>query len=141
MLAVLFLSLLVIFLSVLILSSAKRKLPPGPKGKPFIGVLMELDNTKVHQQLNDWAYKYGTIFSFKVFGTVSVVISDEKLIRKVYSSSDFASIFNDRPDTFFGKYLAFDYSDIAFSMYGNATVKLRKALRKGLHFYGEGIKQ
>ena len=141
MLAVAFVILSIVLLSVWILSTPKKKLPPGPKGKPFIGVLTELDTKKMHQQFVDWTHKFGRVFSFKVNGTVSVVISDEKLIREAYNSGVYANLFNDRPDTFVGKYVLFNYSDVAFAMYDDATSKLRKAMHKGLHFYGDGIKQ
>ena len=141
MLAVMFVLVSVALLSVWILSKPKKNLPPGPKGKPFIGVLTELDTKKMHQQLVDWTHKYGRMFSYKVNGTVSVVISDEKLVREAYSSGVYADLFNDRPDTFIGKYVLFNYSDVGFSMYDDATVKLRKAMHKALHFYGDSVKQ
>ena len=86
MLALVLLS--VALLSVWILSTSNKKLPPGPKGKPFIGVLTELDTKKMHQQLVDWTHKYGRMFSFKVNGTVSVVISDElEALERLYRST------------------------------------------------------
>ena len=140
MLAVI-LVLSVAVLSIWILSTPKKKLPPGPRGKPFIGVLTELDTNKMHQQLVDCTHKYGRMFSFKVFGTVNVVMNDEKLLREAYSSGVYANLFNDRPDTFFGNYVLFNYSDVAFAKYDDATTKLRKALHKGLHSSGHSIKQ
>ena len=141
MLAVAFVRLSVTLSSVWTLSTANRKLPPGPKGKPFIGVLTELDTKKMHQQLVDWTHKYGRMISFKVNGTVSVVISDEKLIREAYNSGVYANLFNDRPDTFMGKYVVSNNLNVALAMYDDATTKLREAMYKGLHFYGDGIKQ
>ena len=136
---VLFLSVVIFF--VWILSKSGKKLPPGPRGKPLIGILTEVDMKKMHQQLCDWANKYGPILSFNVLGKVTVVLNDENLVREAYSSSAFSSLFNDRPYSFFGKYVLFENSNVALAAYNEATMKLRKVMHKGLHFYGDGVKQ
>ena len=117
------------------------RLPPGPKGKPLIGVLRDLDPNTAHLTIAKWAETNGKIYSFNVFGLTSVVISDVRLIRKAFSSEQFQAVLNDRPDTFVGKYLVFNYSDVGFAKYHEATVKLRKCLHKALHFYGDGVKR
>ena len=115
--------------------------PPGPKGKPILGVLRDLDPDTAHLTLAKWAETHGNLYSFKVFGLTSVVISDVRLIRKAFASEQYQAVLNDRPDTFVGKYLVFDYSDVGFAKYHEATVKLRKCLHKALHFYGDGVKK
>ena len=119
----------------------KGRLPPGPKGKPLVGVLRDLDPKTAHLTLAKWAETHGTIYSFKVFGLTSIVISDVRLIRKAFCSEQFQAVLNDRPDTFVGKHLVFNYSDVGFAKYHEATIKLRKCLHKALHFYGDGVKK
>ena len=119
----------------------KVRLPPGPKGKLLIGVATDLNPKTAHLTLAKWAETHGALYSFRVFGLTSVVISDVRLIRKAYSSEAFQGVLNDRPETFVGKYLAYNYSDVGFAKYHDATVKLRKCLHKALHFYGDGVKK
>ena len=136
--------LLCVFIFVLIWlfsNGQKRHLPPGPKGRPLVGVASELDPSKAHLVLAKWAETHGPIYSFKVFGLTSIVISDVRLIRKAFSSEKYLAVFNDRPDTFVGKHLVFNYSDVGFAKYHEATVKLRKCLHKALHFYGDGVRK
>lgn len=119
----------------------KVRLPPGPKGKLLIGVATDLNPKTAHLTLAKWAETHGALYSFRVFGLTSVVISDVRLIRKAYSSEAFQGVLNDRPESFVGKYLAYNYSDVGFAKYHDATVKLRKCLHKALHFYGDGVKK
>ena len=140
---IVYLALCVLFFVALRLYSraSKGSLPPGPKGSPVIGVALDLNPQTAHLTIAKWAETYGAIHSFKVFGLTSIVISDARLIRKAYSSEKYQSILNDRPDTFVGKHLVFNYSDVGFAKYHEATLKLRKCLHKALRFYGDGVKK
>ena len=118
----------------LTLRKSKCRLPPGPKGNILIGVLRDLDPKTAHLTLAKWAETHGSVYSFKVLGLTSVVISDVRLVRQAYLSEQFEAVLNDRPDTFVGKHLTFNYSDIGFAKYHDATLKLRKCLHKAYAF-------
>ena len=52
-----------------------HRLPPGPVGLPFLGVVKKLDPSKVIQTIQEWKETYGDIFSFTLPGQSVVVVS------------------------------------------------------------------
>ena len=113
---------------------------PGPKTFPVIGNLLDLDFHHLHLSLFDMVKIYGAIFQIKFFGRTAVIINDAELMRKALSGHEYGDIFNDRPDAFFGKHLAFDCSDIGFAKANNKMTMLRKMFHRALNFYGNGVK-
>lgn len=112
---------------------------PGPKTIPVIGNLFSLDVNKLHKSLTELAKTYGGIFRVELLGKTVVVLNDAQLVRKALASDIYGDTFNDRPETFTGKYIAFNCSDIAFGKTNKTTMTLRKMLHRGLKFYGEGV--
>ena len=51
------------------------RLPPGPTGLPFLGVINKLDPLQVRQTLQEWKDQYGDIYSFTLPGQHVVVVS------------------------------------------------------------------
>ena len=51
------------------------RLPPGPTGLPFLGVINKLDPLRVRQILQQWKDQYGDIYSFTLPGQYVVVVS------------------------------------------------------------------
>lgn len=64
---------------------------PGPKGLPLLGNLLQIDVTRLHTILEDWARRYGPRYLLRVAGRSAVVISDADTINE---------ILRDRPDGF-----------------------------------------
>lgn len=64
---------------------------PGPRGLPLLGNALQLDSTRLHQQLEGWAAEYGAFFKFSIAGRKIVVISDHETV---------AQVLRDRPDGF-----------------------------------------
>jgi cytochrome P450 len=112
------------------------RLPPGPKGYPLFGNILDIDTEKMHLKLTQWAKEYGDIFSIKLFGTRAIVISSPELIREALITKPFNVIFSDRPPTFIGKYVF--GSDIAFASYGQDWQARRKVVYRVLKLHGEG---
>lgn len=77
-----------------------KKLPPGPSGYPFLGMLPKIKK-EFHLQLFDYSKSFGKIFSMKMGNQLIVVLSDHKLIKAAFGKSDFAG----RPKTEFGNIL------------------------------------
>ncbi|KAL8721655.1 MAG: hypothetical protein Q9225_001704 [Loekoesia sp. 1 TL-2023] len=63
------------------------KLPPGPKGWPFIGNAVELASSNSNSIIHifrKWAQEYGPIAQFGVMGAKQVVLSDEKIANELF---------------------------------------------------------
>ncbi|XP_016526188.1 cytochrome P450 2J2-like isoform X1 [Poecilia formosa] len=74
---------------------APRNFPPGPWPLPFVGHLHLLDLSRMHLQFSKLAEKYGNIFSVRLFGERTVIVSGYKQIREalILQGEDFV----DRP--------------------------------------------
>jgi cytochrome P450 len=81
----------------------RRKLPPGPKGLPFVGNMFDLaDTEQVRGKVIDWHKKYGDLFYTKIGGTDFVWLSSPKVVKdlmdkrsSVYSSRSPAPLAQD----------------------------------------------
>ena len=108
---------------------------PGPKPWPLIGNLLDVNLRGLHPSAFRLAELYGPIFRIKLLGRNIVIINDADLERKAFASTKYGDIFNDRLYSFFGKYLLFGYSDIAFANETKKTMAKRKLFRRSLKFY------
>jgi cytochrome P450 len=64
---------------------------PGPRGIPLFGNLLQIESTRLHQQLEGWCAQYGPIFRLQLGPRRVVVVADHELI---------ATALRDRPDGF-----------------------------------------
>ncbi|XP_061187092.1 cytochrome P450 1A2-like [Saccostrea echinata] len=113
--------------------------PPGPKGWPIVGVVFEVDISKLHLKLYEWAQMYGDIFQFHLLGEKFVVINSIDILRDLFLKEPNATITADRPLTFTGKYAFDDYADVGFSSPSVLCTKRRKLAFQLLHTYGKGL--
>jgi len=64
---------------------------PGPRGVPVFGNLLQIDSTRVHQQVEAWCEAFGPIFKLRLGKRRIVVVGDHELI---------STALRDRPDGF-----------------------------------------
>jgi cytochrome P450 len=64
---------------------------PGPPRWPVFGNLLQIESTRLHQQLESWCAEYGPIFRLQLGKRRAVVVGDHELI---------AAALRDRPDGF-----------------------------------------
>lgn len=64
------------------LSRSISKLP-GPKGLPILGNLLQIDFSKLHQVMEQWADIYGDVYKFKLANKTVVAISNTELIHTI----------------------------------------------------------
>lgn len=113
---------------------------PGPRSWPILGNSFQIDFKHLHVSVTHMVKKYGTIFRINLMGQTAVVISDPDILRKAYGSEQYGNVFNDRPDSFYGKYVGFDCSGIGFAKADNkATSIKRRMFHRAFKFYGDGI--
>lgn len=104
--------------------SEKPKLPPGPWKLPFIGNIHQLVGSQTHHILRDLANEYGPIMSLQ-FGEVSaIVVSSPEVAKEMLMTHDLH--FAQRPYILTAEIIAYNFSDIAFSPYGQYWKALRK---------------
>src|SRR5262245_20888993 len=56
---------------------------PGPRRVPIFGNLLQIEATRVHQQLESWSAQYGPFFRVKLGNRRVIVVSDHEVIATV----------------------------------------------------------
>ncbi|SFT43884.1 Cytochrome P450 [Lishizhenia tianjinensis] len=53
---------------------------PGPKGKPIVGNMFEVDINNLHNQLSDWVDEYGDVFNLNLGLTNMLIVAKPSMI-------------------------------------------------------------
>ncbi|ODM96155.1 Farnesoate epoxidase [Orchesella cincta] len=110
----------------------KVKLPPGPRGLPVVGNILQMTE-KPHLQLAAWAKQYGEIYTIQLGSNTGIVLNDQKLIKDVLSNTDFSF----RPDIpLFSMFSGGEYGIINTN--GAAWEEQRRWVLRKLRDYGFG---
>ena len=64
---------------------------PGPRGAPLIGNLLQIDTSRMHQQLEQWCREFGPFFKLQMGRRRLLVVGDHEAV---------ASTLRDRPEGF-----------------------------------------
>jgi len=64
---------------------------PGPRGIPLLGNVLQIDSTRVHLQLEQWAREYGRIYRLQLGNRRALVVTDHEVLT---------AVLRDRPDNF-----------------------------------------
>ena len=139
--------LVVILASVLYMTRGRRrtrepslgKTLPAPKPLPIVGNSLMFDFYHLHNDLHKLVGQYGPIFQLNLMGQTAVVISDVKLLKRAFSSDVYGDVFNDRADSFFGKFFEFDCNGIIFGKMTKKTMQMRKMFHRAMKLYGDGV--
>jgi hypothetical protein len=90
-----FIAFLTLCLTAWMMEHNTLPLPPGPKGLPLIGSHYELPKKYPWLEYAKWAKKYGAIFSFKVFGSPTIVINSTRAATELLEKR--SANYSDRP--------------------------------------------
>lgn len=134
---------LVVLIFLLKTRKPKGKVIPGPSGWPVVGSTLEVTEQNMPQKCFEYAEKYGPIVQLKLFNTNIILLNSVELIQKAVNGDIYKQYFNDRPGFFYGEHFLFGSQGVIVYKDGYNSVHsdLRKTLTKGLHVYGDGIKE
>lgn len=71
------------------------RLPPGPRGLPFIGAAFRMPKENEQVTYSEWQAKYGDIVGLQAFGQNIVIINTSELCDELLNRR--ASIYSNRP--------------------------------------------
>ncbi|XP_072909870.1 cytochrome P450 2D20-like isoform X1 [Hemitrygon akajei] len=113
--------------------------PPGPRGLPFVGNILQVDLSNPHLSFAKLWKKYGDVVSLEFGWTNLVVLSGYKTLKEalVKKSEDFA----DRPTpAIYEKHFQRSGEGIVFARYGNWWREQRRFSLSTLRNFGLGKK-
>nr|AYM55611.1 cytochrome p450 [Croton stellatopilosus] len=116
--------LLPIFLLYFLNKPTTSRLPPGPKGLPLIGNLLQLDYTNIAKHLWLLSQNYGPLMSLKIGSRPTLIISSAEMAKQVLKTQDLE--FCNRPLFAGPQRLSYNGIDLIFSPYGNYYREIRK---------------
>ncbi|KAG1808629.1 cytochrome P450 [Suillus subaureus] len=76
-------------------SSSNISFPPGPKGLPMLGNLLDLNDSQLWVSFSQWASTHGNVMYCKLFGQQIVVLQSHEVAKALLERR--SSIYSDRP--------------------------------------------
>ncbi|KAJ3793699.1 cytochrome P450 [Lentinula aff. detonsa] len=120
-----FLTALFILRTVLDGVQNRKRLPPGPKGLPVLGNVLQLGaGSQIWLTFDRWKYKYGPIMYLNMAGQNIVVLNTQAAATELLERR--STIYSDRPTNVVAEYLGSQLS-MPFARYGKTWQSMRRA--------------
>ncbi|KZT12901.1 cytochrome P450 [Laetiporus sulphureus 93-53] len=121
-------ALLAIFLTARIVqrrrSASAPHLPPGPKGWPMLGNLLDLPISHEWKTFSEWSDRWGDIMSIQLLNQPIVIISSSTRAMEMLEKK--SAIYSDRPTlTVAGEMIGWDHA-LALHHYGSRWRETRR---------------
>jgi len=120
---------LVVLYTARYVTSPYRKLPPGPRGYPIIGNLLELERGQ-WLKFSKWHKKYGDLIYLNAVGQSIVVLNSQRVAEDLLDRR--AAIYSDRPRCIVACDMMSDGLFFGFTGYTDTWRRMRKAAAEGL---------
>ncbi|KAI3829406.1 hypothetical protein L1987_03529 [Smallanthus sonchifolius] len=103
---------------------SNKNLPPQPWKLPLVGNIHHLIGAPPHQALRNIAQKLGPVVRLQLGQVSSVIISSLPLAKEIMKTHDIT--FANRPKLLGVEIITYNYTNIAFSPYGDYWRQMRK---------------
>ncbi|KAH8817738.1 cytochrome P450 [Flagelloscypha sp. PMI_526] len=111
-------------------SSSKGKRPPGPRGLPILGNILQLSDEN-WLTFTKWKFEYGPIVGLNLGGTNVIVLNSHDACVDLLDKR--AKIYSDRPRFIVAQELLCGGLLLVFTRYGDLWRRMRRAAHEGLY--------
>ncbi|KAJ3991490.1 cytochrome P450 [Lentinula boryana] len=121
LIGLLFVTALFILRTILNGVQSRKQLPPGPKGLPVLGNILQLGaGSQIWLTFDRWKYKYGLIMYLNMVGQNIIVLNTQAAATELLEQQ--LAIYSDRPTNVVAEYLGSQLS-MPFARYGKTFVR------------------
>ncbi|TFK64022.1 cytochrome P450 [Pluteus cervinus] len=107
-----------------------RRLPPGPKGLPFLGNIFQITQFQ-WLQFTEWKKEFGPIFSLNFAGQPVIVLNSHEVVGDLLDRR--SAIYSSRPRFIMASEILTGGMFIPLQPYGETWRRMRKAAHEGLN--------
>ncbi|KAF9649833.1 cytochrome P450 [Thelephora ganbajun] len=107
---------------------SRSNLPPGPKGYPIVGNLLDLPSTHVWEQFGAWGRQYGEIIYLNILGQKLIILNSSKAAIDLLDKR--SAIYSDRPVPVMSGEIVGWNQTLALMQYGPRFREFRKYMSR-----------